>query len=172
MPILLFLIGGRPRHALYFVGCQDDNLIHLDPHLVQDNVPMIEKKLGANEITLPLEFDLATYHCKSIRKMQLSRMDPSCCIGFLCKSSSDFENWSEIVRDLATPAGASDYPMFSIMEGRVNDHLVDSEKLFSQLLDSDTNDGAMELDKSYSGRSPGAVGSLNSDSDADDFVFL
>ena len=32
------IIGGRPKHSLYFVGFQEDNLIHLDPHLVQQNV--------------------------------------------------------------------------------------------------------------------------------------
>ena len=154
------------------MGFQDDNLIHLDPHLVQDNVPMIDKQKGLFESTLPLEFDLTSFHCNSIRKMQLSRMDPSCCLGFLCKTSSDFENWCEIVRDLATPSGAMDYPIFSIMEGRVSDHFIDSEKLFSQCLDSDANDGTADMDKSDYGKIAGAKGGTCSDSDTDDFVFL
>ena|ERR1719510_800804 len=128
---------------------------------------MIDKPAGLSERTLPLEFDLNSYHCKSIRKMQLSRMDSSCCLGFLCKTSSDFENWCEIVRDLATPTGAK-YPMFSIMEGRVSDHLLDSEKLFSQCMDSDVPDSAADMDKSEFWKNTSA----SSDSDADDFVFL
>lgn len=31
-------MGGRPGQALYFVGIQGDELIFLDPHLVQDSV--------------------------------------------------------------------------------------------------------------------------------------
>jgi hypothetical protein len=31
-------MGGRPNQALYFVGLQKDELIFLDPHLVQDVV--------------------------------------------------------------------------------------------------------------------------------------
>merc|ERR1719414_724197 len=50
------IIGGRPKHALYFLGFQDDNLLHLDPHLVQDSV-------NVNAA----DFDLNSYHCRSIR---------------------------------------------------------------------------------------------------------
>ena len=131
---------------------------------------MIDKN-KVDEALLPLDFDLTSYHCKSVRKMQLSKMDPSCCFGFLCRTSSDFENWCEIVKDLATPSGATDYPIFSILEGRVSLHLGDSEKLFSQCMDSDANDGSNDIDKPVGGFTNPTT-AANSDSDADDFVFL
>ena len=36
--IFVGAMGGRPDAALYFVGLQNDELIFLDPHLVQDSV--------------------------------------------------------------------------------------------------------------------------------------
>ena len=37
-PSCVGIIGGRPKHSVYFVGFQDDGVIYMDPHLAQDVV--------------------------------------------------------------------------------------------------------------------------------------
>lgn len=153
------VIGGRPKHALYFMGFQDDNLLHLDPHLVQDSV----------NVDSP-DFDLSTYHCRSIRKMALSKMDPSCCLGFLCKTSQAFDEWCE------ASSAQTDYPMYCVMEGRVSDHLADGERFLNQMaMPDDDEDGAATCPSvSSSGvQRRNSSGSFSATAaDTDDFVIL
>jgi len=75
------IIGGKPKHSVYFVGFQEEKLLHLDPHYCQPTVNM----------TLD-DFDIKTYHCNTPRKLAASKMDPSCTIGFYCSNLRDFQN--------------------------------------------------------------------------------
>nr|XP_045620053.1 cysteine protease ATG4D-like [Procambarus clarkii]XP_045620054.1 cysteine protease ATG4D-like [Procambarus clarkii]XP_045620055.1 cysteine protease ATG4D-like [Procambarus clarkii]XP_045620056.1 cysteine protease ATG4D-like [Procambarus clarkii]XP_045620057.1 cysteine protease ATG4D-like [Procambarus clarkii] len=105
------IIGGRPRHSLYFVGFQDDSLIHLDPHLCQDAVMVTQQY-----------FSLSSYHCSSPRKMALSRMDPSATLGFYCHSRLDFLRLMEELPELVTPKQPGfEYPIFEFLDGRCED---------------------------------------------------
>ncbi|CAH2094580.1 unnamed protein product [Euphydryas editha] len=103
------IIGGRPKHSLYFVGYQDDRLIHLDPHYCQEMVDVWQPN-----------FSLQTFHCRSPRKMPISKMDPSCCIGFYLATHHDFETFVNIITSFVVPQGVSsskEYPIFTLHNG-------------------------------------------------------
>lgn len=103
------IIGGRPKHSLYFVGYQDDRLIHLDPHYCQEMVDVWQ----AN-------FSLQSFHCHSPRKMPINKMDPSCCIGFYLATENDFETFVNVIKSFLVPQGVSsnnEYPIFTIHHG-------------------------------------------------------
>lgn len=78
------LIAGRTNshHALYVVGYQNNDIIYLDPHYLQNIA-----NLDAKEPDISLEI---SYHCSFPRKMNASKIDSSCCIGFYCRTKNDF----------------------------------------------------------------------------------
>ncbi|EDV91012.1 cysteine protease ATG4C isoform X2 [Drosophila grimshawi] len=147
----LGIIGGKPKHSLYFVGFQEDKLIHLDPHYCQEMVDV-------NQET----FSMHSFHCKSPRKIKSSKMDPSCCIGFYCATKTDFDSFVESVQlylhpkrcasgatmDKSTSSSSSshpqqqtdymemNYPLFTFSRGRCLDHARDemSDSLYKPLI--------------------------------------
>ena len=80
----LGIIGGRPNHALYFIGSVGDDLVYLDPHKTQS--------------IIDVEVDDNSYHCKDVMKMDLKYLDPSISLCFFCQTESDFDNWCQLVR--------------------------------------------------------------------------
>jgi len=129
------IIGGRPKHSLHFIGWQDDKLIHLDPHYCQEVVDVSKS-----------DFPLQSFHCLSPRKMSLSRMDPSCTIGFYCRSEEDFNAFAKLAKQVVSKqCDSAAYPIFIVADGKSSDGNLDHhfrEDLFScqdYRLDSDLN---------------------------------
>ncbi|KAF9165745.1 Cysteine protease atg4 [Actinomortierella ambigua] len=107
LPQSLGIAGGRPSSSYYFVGYQDNDLFYLDPH---HSRCMVEIK-DLNQYT---EENLATYHCDTIRKIDIGSVDPSMLIAFYCRDRAEFDVFcsqvqamNELLKGDLTAAGQS-----------------------------------------------------------------
>lgn len=74
------ILGGKPRHSLYFIGFQGSEMVGLDPHACRAADDPTDK-----------ECTLKSYHCNSPRKVNFSGIDPSIALGFFCQTREELE---------------------------------------------------------------------------------
>ncbi|KTF88474.1 hypothetical protein cypCar_00031793, partial [Cyprinus carpio] len=110
------IIGGKPKHSLFFVGFQDDQLIYLDPHYCQAAVD-VQKDNFPLEINIRLSGHVKLLLQTYFRwKMPFNRMDPSCTVGFYAGSRADFQALCSDVTKALT-SSQEKYPIFTFVEG-------------------------------------------------------
>uniref|UniRef100_A0A1B6D9Q3 Cysteine protease n=1 Tax=Clastoptera arizonana TaxID=38151 RepID=A0A1B6D9Q3_9HEMI len=92
-PQSLGLIGGKPNHALYFIGCVGNDVIFLDPHTTQP-IGDINDKREEHERKMD-----CSYHCQQASRLQMQQMDPSIAVCFFCKTEADFDSLCALIRE-------------------------------------------------------------------------
>ena len=98
LPCSLGIVGGRPKHSLYFVGKQSDQVFYLDPHTVQP--AFVTKETVGNQ--------------SGVRgTMSVADMDPSMVMCFLLKTNRDLDEWERAFKEVINPL--TEYPLFSIV---------------------------------------------------------
>lgn len=103
----LGIIGGKPKHSLYFIGFQEEKLVYMDPHYCQPSVDVRQTN-----------FALDSFHCDIPRKTSISCMDPSCALAFYCQTQSDFFDFVHSMQELLIPPNQTyDYPIFVFNDG-------------------------------------------------------
>ena len=86
IPTNIGLIGGKNSRAFYFIGRCANNLIFLDPHYVQQTIPL--DALGKDKFE-------ESYRPNDIYYMDISEISPSFSIGFAIKNINDFKLFME-----------------------------------------------------------------------------
>ena len=80
------IIGGIPRKGLYFVGYEDDKLLYLDPHYVQDEVKKANFKKYEH-----------TFMCNELRKVGRESLDPSMAFIFYISNLGQLAKLKDII---------------------------------------------------------------------------
>lgn len=107
LPQSVGFIGGKPRHALYFIGCHEDHLLYLDPHTTQPSVH------SSDSAHIPDH----TYHCSQPDRMHIRELDPSIALGFYCRNEADIDDFcSRLKTDVLSKMGY----MFEVTDKRPN----------------------------------------------------
>lgn len=135
-------IGGLTKKAFYFIGNCQDNLYYLDPHTVQKYQPLLNN-IKYNETMFNDEFcdcemlKWKSFHNLKTSSIQISEMNPSIAIGFLCKTKNELNSCifdlalAKIIEFKSTKNNNEELstnvitPLFSVFEKRISQKVYD-----------------------------------------------
>ncbi|XP_050528847.1 cysteine protease ATG4B-like [Daktulosphaira vitifoliae] len=129
-PQSLGIIGGRPNHALYFIGFVGNDVIFLDPHTTQQ-IGMLPNK----DIETDLKID-NSYHCQQVNRLPILNMDPSLAACFLCKTEDDFHLLCHELKVHLVQSDQASQSLITICDDRPIDWTLDSSSNLSTLTTS------------------------------------
>ncbi|TRY67417.1 hypothetical protein TCAL_04381 [Tigriopus californicus] len=92
LPQCIGVMGGRPNHALYFIGYADDEVLCLDPHQTQVS-GSVGTKSNEDEVTLD-----SSYHQRKVSRLAIDQLDPSLALCFFCSSETEFDDLCQGIR--------------------------------------------------------------------------
>ncbi|KAG0043859.1 Cysteine protease atg4b [Gryganskiella cystojenkinii] len=101
LPQFLGIAGGRPGRSLYFVANQGSELFYFDPHFVKTRATPDELN----------QCPASSYHCQSVRTMEMLELDPSMMLGFLISSFTDLIDLSTRLKQEMEKA----YPLLTLV---------------------------------------------------------
>jgi len=102
------IMGGRPNHALFFIGYAENELLYLDPHTVQQTVTI------GSKFTQDEEAADETYHLRKPGRLNFLAMDPSVAVCFYLSSEDEFDTLCKKL----TERFSSTLSLFEICEKR------------------------------------------------------
>lgn len=113
IPQSIGVIGGKPYSSFYFIAGQGEVLHFLDPHFVQEYVPIPPDKAS---------YEIKTWTNPEIRWIRAVNVDATFSAGFFIKDKEDFIKFETISKFIFTKV----QPLFSFEDG-----LVSKESLLS-----------------------------------------
>jgi len=151
LPQSVGVIGGYPRHALWFYGAQSDGskLYGLDPHTIQSSPsrrrlkPEEELRTGNTkqyQVQLSDAY-LRSFQCQNPRRVEASKIDPSLALGFYCRDRTDFEAFCTAIKM------EKDFPaLFSIADAKPDYSADVSSAMVEMMMGSSSQLGEGEAD--------------------------
>ncbi|KAF7258115.1 hypothetical protein EG68_04732 [Paragonimus skrjabini miyazakii] len=110
-PCCIGLIGGRPKHSVYVAGSVARELVYLDPHYTQPVVSDISR----------VDFCVKSWHCTVPKTMDAAKLDPSCAVGFYCRSRCELSDLLERLPQLLQARSVCAKSLIEIVDEEVDE---------------------------------------------------